>query len=177
MKTTLLASLAVALIAGSASAQKMGATNNNAPRMEQSIELGNAGIELNYTSITMAGGRWKQTLENEASRDRMRDRINNTAERAPLGSLELTDDCEINGVAVAEGSYDLCFKLDDNFKWQIVVFNDETRATIPLELSAAPEPSKRLILAMHAGQEDGTAEVYVAFGDEYGTLTIKPSDD
>lgn len=175
MKYLVHSALALALLATPASAQKMGASNSNAPTVEQSIEIGDMSVAVNYTSISFGSGMWAKSLESDASKSRMRDRINQTATSSPLGSFETDEDVMVGGQKVAAGDYKLCFKLDDGFKWQLVLFNDDATVTIPLMLEKAPQPSKRLVMALHAGDEDGTAAIWVGFGDENGLVAITPA--
>lgn len=176
MKTTVFATLALAVFAGSATAQKMGGTNANAPSINQTIELEDADIEIGYFAITYASGRWAKALEDEGSRDQMRQMINSRADRAPLGSFETSADLEVGGVHVPEGEYRLAFKLDDKFQWQMVLTGDEGEIHIPLQLMDNPDPSKRLVISIYAGDEDGTAGLYLAFGGKFGMLSIVPKE-
>jgi len=167
---------AAALLAPSALGQKQGATNNNAPEIEQAIDLGSTGrVELTYTGITWAGGRWAKSLEDESRRDRLRARINGGAKSAPLGYFSTGNDVTVGGVRVNEGDYKLGFTLDDDFKWQITLFGTDAEIDIPLALMKVgeEEESKRLICTLYAGDEDFTGGIYIAFGDQMGSLDIK----
>lgn len=178
MKRFATLALTVSLFAADASAQKMGATNTNAPEIEQAIDLGQTGrVELSYTAITWAAGRWAKTLENEDRRDGMRKRINGEAKNSPLGYFSAGSDIMLGDVRVAEGDYKLGFTLDDDFKWRMTLFSGDDEIHVPLGLTESPMESKRLIVSLYAGDEDFTGGIYVAFGKESGDVSIKAAAD
>ena len=173
MKLPLYVAVSAALLSLPLMAQRTGHSNTNAPTVAQSIKLGDKGtVELTYTSITWAGGRWAAQLENEATRARMRDIINEAAALEPLGSLVASVDLAIGQQRVAAGSYKLTFLLDEQYQWQIVLANDGGSTTLALPLQANPLKSQRLILALLAGDEDFTARLFIAFGDKAGNIPI-----
>lgn len=177
MKALVAGTTLLLLLAAPAAAQKMGSTNRSAPRIEQSIQLGAAGkVTLNYIGITWGGGRWAESLESEETRAEMRGHINQAADRSPIGNLEVENDVTIGSTSVPAGNYKLSFKLDEDFNWQMNLSGDET-ITIPLELMEGEEHSTRLVVALYAGEEDGTAGVYLSFGNRMGMLTIAPAAD
>lgn len=175
MRPIALALASVALFAADAAAQRMGSSNANAPRIEQVIDLGTTGkVRLNYIAITWGKGQWARALENEETRERVRDRINRAADQAPLGSFECTQDVLVGGVLVPAGDYALSFQLDEEFRWQMVLSSEENTVRIPLALQDNPQPSKRLVCALYAGDEDFTGGIYLAFGGWFGMLSIEP---
>lgn len=173
-----LAVLSLALISPAALAQRMGSANDNAPEIEQAIDLGPGGrLELSYTAITWASGRWAKALEDEGARDRMRQRINGSAKQQPLGVFTAGADLVVGGVAVAEGDYKMGFTLDDEFHWQISLFGAESTIVIPLKLADAAAPEKRLSLCVHAGEKDFTARIDVAFGSQIGHVAVEVASE
>ena len=165
--------LSVSVLAVPAMAQKMGMINRNAPTIEQKMDLGKTGtISLKYTGISWGAGAWAEALQDEEKRDQARARINKTADSSPLGSLVCSKDMVIGDVAVAAGSYDFAFKLDDDFAWQVALKKDGDTTSIPLSLMETEEASKRLVLSLYAGDEDFTGGLNVAFGTDFGMLTI-----
>jgi len=167
---------AVALLSAPAMAQKMGSTNKNAPAIRQTYTVGNQSIELGYTAITWATGQWAAALKDEASRGEWRARINDSAPKSPLGSLKLTTALNIGGVKVDPGAWKVGFTLNDEFAWQITLIG-EGGATlqVPLALKEVDESQKRLMLALAAGDEDGTAKIVVAFGNSRCNLVLAPA--
>ncbi|MFH0945007.1 MAG: hypothetical protein V2A76_07400 [Planctomycetota bacterium] len=170
--------LSLGLFALPATAQKMGMINRNAPAIEQKMDLGSTGtVSLKYTGITWGAGAWAKALEDEGKRDQARQRINQTADKSPLGSFECSKDVQIDDVLVPAGKYDLAFKLDDDFAWQIALAKEGSSISIPLTLTQAEEASKRLVVSVYAGDEDFTGGLYVAFGMDSGMLSITPAPE
>lgn len=173
MKRLALTLIAAGFLAVPALAQKMGSSNRNAPTVKQSITLDPIGtVSLDYTAIQFGSGRWAATLENEQTRDQMRERINGQANATPLAAFTTEKDVDIGGKHVPAGTYKMSFTISDDYKWQVTLIGDET-ITIPLNLEKTEMASKRLVCSLHAGDEDGTAGVYIAFGEQWGLLTIK----
>jgi hypothetical protein len=168
--------VAVVLLSAPALAQKMGSSNRNAPAIRQTMTIGNQSIELGYTAITWAGGQWAAALKDEGSRGEWRVRINESAAKSPLGSLKLTTALDFGGVKVEPGAWKLGFTLNDNFDWQITMIGESgTTVQVPLVLKEVGEASRRLMLALAAGDEDGTAKVVVAFGNSRCDLLLAPA--
>ncbi len=173
-RIAILALSAALFTASDAAAQKMGATNTNAPEIEQAIDLGPTGrVELSYTAITWAAGRWAKTLEDEERRERMKSRINGSAKQSPLGYFSAGSDILLGDVRVPEGDYKLGFTLDDDYAWRITLFGADSEIHVPLGLRESPMESKRLIVSFYAGDEDFTGGIYVAFGKQTGDIAIK----
>ena len=173
MKTLIPIAAAIALLAVPVTAQKMGHSNANAPTVGQSLNLAEKGtVELSYTSITWANGTWAKQLANEATRDQKRSEINEAAKSAPLGSFTTSVDLVINHVPVSAGTHQLAFTLNERFQWQIVLIKDGKQAALRLSLAANPIQSKRLVLALIAGDEDFTGRMFVTFGDRAAQFSI-----
>ncbi len=167
---------AVVLLSAPAMAQKMGSTNKNAPAIRQTFTVGNQSIELGYTAITWAGGHWAAALKDETSRGEWRVRINESAAKSPLGSLKVTTALNVGGVKVEPGAWKVGFTLNDEFAWQVTLVGETgTTVQVPLVLKEVDENSKRLMLALAAGEEDGTAKIVVAFGNARCNLAISPA--
>ena len=173
MKKLLYPVLGLSLLATPLMAQRMGHGNTHAPTIAQSINLGEQGsLELVYTSIAWASGRWADQLANEDTRAGMRDMINGEAGANPLGSLKTSVDLVIDGQRVLAGSYSLAFMLDEKYQWQIVLSAEANSVALPLKYGFNAIESKRLILALLAGDEDFTGRILVAFGDKAAHLPI-----
>jgi len=178
MKTLGIALVALTAFSAPAAAQVTGSTNRNAPKMEQTCDLGSERVlTLNYTAITFAGGNWAASLADESRRDRMKAYINGKADSAPIAFFETTSDMMINETRVAAGEYDMAFVLNDDFKWDLRLKSDSGSIMIALNLTDSPMASKRLIMSLHGGEEDGTAGVYIAFGEQIGTLDLTPAPE
>ncbi len=174
MRTLASASLALALCAVPVSAQKMGSANTNAPSIEQSIKLGDDTLTLTYTAITWAGGQMMEAAMDKDSGGRARQRINNTAEKAPLGTLKASADFDIGGKAVAAGEYKLFFTIDDDLKWHMVAASGDKRVDWTLPLEESDKHRSRLIVALIAGDEDGTGALAIAFGKQNCKVELAP---
>ena len=175
MKAILFTAIAVCALSLPASAQRMGSSNNNAPTIEQKIDLGQTGtLELTYTGITFGQGAWASALKDEKRRERMRTRINSTADTNPLGSFSFSKSVMIGETSVAAGDYKLAFKLNDAYEWELVLAGSDSSTSVPLTMTDNPEPSKRLVISLYAGDEDFTAGLYLAFGQKLTMLTITP---
>ncbi len=175
MKRLALTLVAFGFLAVPTLAQKMGATNRNAPAVKQTITLDTLGtLSLDYTAITFGSGRWAASLENEETRDRMRERINQQANDTPLAAFTTEKDVEFGGKNVPAGKYQMSFTISDDYKWQVTLTGEET-ISIPLTLEQTEMASKRLVVSLHAGDEDGTAGIYIAFGQQWGLVAIKPA--
>lgn len=173
MKTLIPIAASTLLLAVPATAQRMGHANTNAPTVSQSIDLPEKGrVELTYTSITWASGRWAEALDNEATREQMRSTINETAEQEPLGSFRSSVNLVIGHQHVLAGSYRMAFMLDDEYQWQLSLSNEEKRTLLGLEFGSNPLHSGRLVIALLAGDENFTARLLIAFGDKAGNLPI-----
>ncbi len=175
MNTALLACFGLALLTAPASAQKMGHSNTNAPTISQTIRLGDKGtIKLQYTSITWASGSFSKALQDENTRERLRERINGLAASDPLGSLETTTALIVDDKRVGAGSYALAFMLGADYGWQLVLTAAKGKRQIswPLELEATKRTSRRLTVNLEAGDEDFTAQIAFAFGNQVGRMAV-----
>lgn len=153
-------------------AQKMGHSNTFAPEITQVLKLGDRGtLKLTYTSITWSGGTWAKALQDEKTRDSMRERINAVAASDPLGSFETDKVLKIGGARVPAGRYKLAFMLNERFAWQVVLTGAKT---IPLDLEFVDtkRSRKRLTLNLDAGDKNFTARLRIAFGARESELEI-----
>ena len=66
------------------------------------------------------------------------------------------------------------FTISDSLDWQINFKAGEQTLTTKLNLNESEQESKRLLLCLYAGDEQG-AGVYVAFGTKMGFLEFKPA--
>lgn len=176
MRTSPLLFLACSLVLPTvATAQKMGHSNTHAPVIGQTLDMGGkAKIKLSYTAITWASGTWAAALQDPAKRGRMRERINAAADSDPLGSFAIDKPLRIGGKLVAAGKYKLAFKLNERFRWQVVLVSKKKNATrsITVRFGKAPQASKRLTLNLEAGDANFTARLEITFGDDVGALDI-----
>ncbi len=173
MKILISIALSVALLAVGVTAQRMGHSNTNAPTVGQSLNLAEKGsVELSYTSITWARGTWAAQLADEATRGQKRVEINEAAKTTPLGSFTTSVDLIMNHVRVPAGSHQLAFMLDEKYQWQVVLFKEGKQIALPLRLAANPIQSKRLVLALIAGDENFTGRMFVTFGDKAAQFSI-----
>lgn len=172
VKKLLGSGLLLLVMTSPALAQRSGSSNRNAPTITQTIAFGKDTIELSYTSITWGEGQWAAKLADEATKAAARANINANAEKTPLGTLKVAMPITIGTTKVAAGTYKLAFVLDDNYKWQILLTADQTKLNVALDLKNVDEESKRLRVALRAGEKDFTAELAVGFGKSRGTLPI-----
>lgn len=166
---------AVVLVGSPAFAQKMGSTNRNAPSIKQQMTIGNQSIELGYIAISWASGQWAAATSDEATRGEWRTRINEAAPKSPLGSLKVTTAITMAGVKVEPGAYKLAFTLDEKFQWQITLFGDAATLQVPLALKSGDESKGRLMLALCAADEEGSAAIELAFGKQRATVPLLPA--
>jgi hypothetical protein len=89
------------------------------------------------------------------------------AERAPIGSLETSDDLTIGGKTVAAGDYKLYFTIDDDLSWHLVLAASEeggAKFDWKLDLTETKSVATRLCVNLGAGEKDGTGVLGIAFG-------------
>ena len=169
MKKLLYTTVGLSLLVAPSLAQRQG--NPNAPVIGQSIDFaGQGSLELSYASINWAGDRWAGMLSNEATRDQMRAMINGSDE--PLGSLKASVDLSIASQRVSAGDYRMAMKLDENYQWEIVLSGEGDSVNLPLITGQSPMESKRLVIAILAGEEDLSGLMLVAFGSQICQLSI-----
>jgi hypothetical protein len=171
--TKILSFALAAALCAPAFAQKMGSTNSNAPTIKQTIVAGDAKISLDYTSITWASGKTMGRLMDKESTD-ARARVNKMAGDQPLGSMTSSVDLMLGDLHIPAGDYKVYFTIDDDLTWSINFKGKEKTLTSKLALMPSDHESKRLLLCLYAGEEDG-AGVYVSFGDKMGMLELKPA--
>ena len=172
MKKLLSIVLASALCAP-AFAQKMGSSNSNAPTVKQTVMAGEAKISLDYTSITWASGATMGRILDKEGGAKVRARTNDTASKAPLGALSTSVDLMCGDVHLPAGEYQVYFTITEDLAWQINFQGKDKTHTMKLDLANSDHESKRLMLCLYAGEEEG-AGVYVAFGKQSGMLSLKP---
>lgn len=173
MKKFLTFALAAALCAP-AFAQKMGSSNRNAPKLEQSIAVGDAKMALNYTSITWASGKTMQGAMDKENGAGAREMINGTASRAPLATFTTSIAVTCGDLKLAAGEYQVYFTISENCEWQINFKNGDAVSTMKLAMADGGEENKRLLMCLYAGETEG-AGVYIAFGKQMCTLEFKPA--
>ena len=173
MKITFLSFALAATLCVPAFAQKMGMTNSDAPTVKQTVAAGDAKISLDYTSITWATGKTMTAIMDKEKGARFRTRINEGASESPLGSLNTSVDLMCGNEHIPAGEYKVYFTITDDLAWQINFQGKEKTHTVKLELADSGHESKRLLLCLYAGDDDG-AGVYVSFGKMAGMLSLKP---
>ena len=130
-------------------AQQMGSSNRNAPKMEQGIEFHTgAKLELSYTALYFAEGKFMESVKDE----RFRSMVNDNAKQNPVGSVELSDEMTIGGKKIGAGTYGLHFLLSDDSQWILTLShkNDEGDVELiqwPLALTKAPARAQRFTLS------------------------------
>ncbi len=157
-------------------AQRMGATNNNAPTLEQSITSGGTKITLNYTSITWAEGRTVARLMDKEKGAPARERVNSTAPNEPLAKFTTSVPVACGDLKLDAGDYKTFFTVSDACEWQLNFQGKDGKvATMKLPLSEGHEESPRLLMCLYAGKAEGAAGVYLAFGKQMGMLEFAPA--
>jgi hypothetical protein len=169
--------LALAMLTAPSFAQKYGSINSNAPVVTSSIAMGDAKVAVEFHAISLGQGRaWTALGEKSEAGTRARTRANNN--KNPLGSATLSTDMTVAGAAIPAGTYDLFFRVDEELNWHLVfaVKGGDAQHKVALNLTPSPEhKSARLMLSLQAGEKDGTATMWVAFGDKNGTLELAKS--
>ncbi|MBL8725850.1 MAG: hypothetical protein JNK49_17535 [Planctomycetes bacterium] len=173
MKKFLTFALAAALCAP-AFAQKMGSSNRNAPKLEQSIAAGDAKMSLHYTSITWGGGKTMQAAMDKANGAGAREMVNGAAAKTPLATFNTSIAVTCGDLKLAAGEYQVYFTITESCEWQINFKNGDAVSTMKLAMADSGEESKRLMMCLYAGETEG-AGVYVAFGKQMCMLEFKPA--
>lgn len=173
MMTKMLSFVLTVALCAPAFAQKMGSSNSDAPTVKQTVMAGDAKISLDYTSITWASGRTMSRIMDKEKGGPVRERVNNSASEAPLGSLSTSVDLMCGDLHIPAGEYKVYFTITDDLAWQINFMGKEKTHTMKLPLTESDHESKRLMMCLYAGEEEG-AGVYVAFGKHSGMLDLKP---
>jgi len=158
--------LVVLLFPCDALAQRMGHSNNSAPNVSQKIDFGDKSMELTYTSITWASGQWKAALDNPATRDEMRSRVNRSAKSSPLGTFQSPIDLTIGGTNVAAGEYRLAFIIGDSFQWQLSLSSAAASHVVDVNLKPSGLILDRLVLSFYPMSDRGDAAIWIGFGEE-----------
>ncbi len=169
-------SLALTLLLGASlvapiAAQKMGGSNNNAPRVSQAIAYGQSKIALDYWSVNWGEGKFMGKLGNE----RMRDYINKKADESPIGKVSLDAPLKIAGKVVPAGGYALAFKVRSSGSWMLVLTpkkGDPIRWG--LRLKDSDDVSKRLKIVLTAGEKMGSCDVAIKFGGKICKVSGTP---
>ena len=170
MKSLLVPALLAFATVAPVSAQKMGSANSNAPSCTSSITAGDMTVEVKFFSIV-----WGKTMENLTSEkgEAIRTRVNNSAEKAPLGELKTNADIMLGGKAVKAGSYSLFFTIDKDLKWHLnLAAKDGAKMDWTLDLKDSGHELKRLHVGITAGDEAGSARLNVGFGKQWGMVAI-----
>lgn len=161
-------------------AQRMGSTNVKAPTVTTTIAFDKeTKASVEFVAITWADGKMMTALADKGEAGtRARSRVNNS--KNPLGSVNLSTGMDLGATAVAAGDYNLFFHVDDEIQWHLVLVhkNDEkVKHKVALNLKDAGHKMTRLSLSLQAGDEDGTASLWVGFGDKSGSLALTRSAD
>jgi hypothetical protein len=175
MRNWIVGSLVITAFSMPVLAQRMGSVNTNAPTVGQSIEFGkNQSVSIKYTAIHWAKGRTMGAVKDKERGERARNRINQEAEVSPLGSFTSTMDVMIAGQKVPAGDYSLYFTIDADLKWHMVLGakGGQGKIDLTLDLKETQHESKRLVLGLGAGDEDGTASLHVMFGNQHAMFSV-----
>ncbi len=172
-------SLALSLVIGAslalpAVAQKMGGTNQDAPRVSQTVAYGNSKISLDYWSVTWAEGKFMDRLGDE----RMRDYINKKADEQPLGDVKLDAALKISNQVVAAGAYSLAFKVHTSGRFYLELKakkGDEVHRW-GLRLTDSDDHSNRLKIVLTAGQKKGACDLEIRFGGKACKVAGVPAE-
>jgi hypothetical protein len=74
---------------------------------------------------------------------------------------------------IPAGEYKIHFTIGEDLGWSINFKGKDKTHTTKLALSDSEHESKRLMMCLYAGEDEG-AGVYVAFGKHSGMLELKP---
>lgn len=180
MRPLFLSLLVSSLIATPLFAQQMGSVNRNAPTASQGITFANgSGVTIRYKSITWAEGK---AMSNLAA---IRDRVNASAQRSPLGSITIEGSgVTLGGKKLPSGKYSMAFMLDEQLNWTLRATvtgaggdddgEQETRYLFEwsLKLKEGKTASKRLMITITAGASDTQARLRLAFGKNSCTIPV-----
>ena len=172
MKSLSLSFALIAALSLPVAAQQMGSSNRNAPKCEQGIEFFNgAEFEIHYTALNFAQGKFMENLSKES----FRKMVNDNATQNPVGSVKLSADMEIGGKPVAGGEYGLHFLISDDAKFVLTLSHKNAEGELeliqwPLALEKSPMHSDRLIVAISAGKETTSCNLYLHFGELATTI-------
>ena len=173
MKKLLTLALATALCAP-AIAQKFGSTNEGAPTIKQSIEMGGKKMSLNYTAITWADGKTMSRAMDKANGKGFREFINGSAPKSPLATFESSVDCKCGDLMLPAGEYKVFYTITEDCDWQINFQKGDAKPqTMKLALTDNPMEHKRLVMSLHAG--DKGAGSYIGFGKKSCMLEFAPA--
>lgn len=166
-----------AFLAGtSLQAQAMGSANSSAPTVSQSISFANgAALTIEYKSITWASGKTMSALMDAEKGANMRSRVNQQAERSPLGSVTVEKSVTLGGKTIDEGEYKMYFTIDDDNAWHLVMASEEAKHDWKLPLTEGDKMTTRLTMALMAGEKDTDANLMVAFGKQSCTVGCSAS--
>ena len=169
MKSLTLSLAFLAGLAVPATAQQMGSANRNAPTIEQEITFHTgASLEITYTSLNFADGKFMANVKNE----RFRTMVNDNAKQNPLGKVALSGAMTVGGKEVAAGEYGLHFLLSDDGQWVLTLShtNDEGDVVLtqwPLTLEKSTAKVSRLTIGLSADESVTACQVHLMFGDSY----------
>lgn len=172
MKSLTLALAFLATLAVPAAAQRMGMANRNAPTIEQQITFHTgASLQITYTSLNWAQGKFMENVSNE----RFRTQVNDNAKQNPLGTVVLSHAMTIGGKAVAAGEYGLHFLLSDDGKWVLTLSHKNTEGDVeliqwPLSLEKSMAKMTRLTIGLSADESVTACQVHLMFGDQYAMV-------
>jgi hypothetical protein len=65
---------------------------------------------------------------------------------------------------VAAGAYKLAFTLDEEFKWTLMLSNDDSDHEWKLDLEEGSTRNTRLTISLQAGERDNDCTLGIAFG-------------
>src|SRR5690242_10974473 len=158
------------LMAVPAAAQKSGMINRNAPKLTQSFTVGDAKIQLDYTSIAWGQGQAFNAAMDKNGGDHRKE-INELAKNQPIGSFNTSVDLTCGDVKIPAGEYKLGFTITDNMEWQMTFMGKDTiNVKLPLT-DSKDHQSNMLVCSLFAG-ERGSASCYVAFGQKSCVITF-----
>lgn len=165
--------LCSALLCSPALAQRMGGINRNAPTVQQTVTAGDTKVSLDYTSIHWGRGEWAEAAMDKENGAASRKRINDGATREPLGNFSTSVDVTCGSLKIPAGKYKIAFTISDACEWEINFIGDQTMK-MKLPLMDTEMAHNRLLLCLYAEGEKSFGS-YVAFGNQFATLTFAPS--
>ena len=169
MKSITLSLTFLAALTVPVAAQQMGSANRNAPTIEQAIKFHNgAELEISYTSLNYAQGKFMENATNE----RFRQMVNDNAKQNPLGAVKLSGAMEIGGKEIAAGSYGLHFLISAEGGWLLTLSHKNDAGDVeliqwPLTMEKAPIRSQRLMIVIAAGEGTTDCSLLMVFGSQH----------
>ena len=157
--------LCLTLAATPLAAQKMGSSNEDAPKVATSVTYSNGDtVKVSYTAITVAGGKTMRLAMDKENGATTRQRINGRADRSPLGKFETSIDLKFAGKTIPKGAYDLAFRIGDDLKWTMTLKSGDEMHSFPMNTGDSGHEMRRLSIVLLPGEAAGTGNLSIAYG-------------